>query len=89
MVVLADIQRVFQSQAQELSALGITIPGKCTHTRRIDEKAERTCQYYIATTAQSHAETKTVAYMLLEDQPVPAAFRVSSLQAYIKARLNL
>jgi hypothetical protein len=79
MVNLADMQRVFRSQAQELSALGVAIPGKCTHARRINEEVERTCRYYIAATAQRQADAMTHAYSLLEEQPAPAAFGVSRL----------
>jgi hypothetical protein len=78
MVNLADIQRVFQSQALELSALGIAIPGKCTHTRRINEEAERSRRYYIAVTARSQVEVTDFAYQLLAEQPAPVAFGVGT-----------
>jgi hypothetical protein len=78
MVNLADIQRVFRSQALELSALGITIPGKCAHTHRINEEAERTHRYYIAATAWSQVEVTDFAYQLLAEQPTPGAFGVGT-----------
>jgi hypothetical protein len=78
MVNLADMQRVFRSQAIELSAMGITIPGKCTHTRRIDEAAERHRRYFIATTASRQVDARAYAFELLAQEPLPEAFGVGT-----------
>jgi hypothetical protein len=91
MVKMADIQRVFRHQAMELAALDITIPGKCTHTRKVDAEKEKLMRYHIAPTSRNHEDTTRWALYLLEDTSVPVSFNASGrlLCSYYTAHLSL